>query len=137
VAVYLDYAHHPTEVRAALAALRERARGRILVAFQPHLYSRTRDYADSFGRALADADEALLVDIYPAREAPIPGVTAELLVRSTREAGGRADGPVGLSGVPAALAGRARPGDTLVCMGAGDIGRTGDAVLEHLAGGPA
>ncbi len=137
VAVYLDYAHHPTEIRAALSALRPRTAGRLLVAFQPHLYSRTRDYADSFGRALADADEALLVDVYPAREAPLPGVSSDLLVRSTRAAGGSATGPVRLGEMPAMLAARAGAGDTLVCMGAGDIGKAGDAVLEHLARGSA
>src|SRR5690606_28869631 len=75
-----DYAHHPTEIRATLAAARSRYAGRRLVAaFQPHLYSRTRDFADDFGAALAAADAVWVCDIYPAREAPIPGVSGELV----------------------------------------------------------
>src|SRR5690606_23546243 len=82
-----DYAHHPTEITATLAAARAAYPGRRIVAvFQPHLYTRTRDFADAFGRALAGADVAWVTDIYPAREAPIPGVTGELVARAVEAA---------------------------------------------------
>src|SRR6185312_9434866 len=80
VTVVDDYAHHPTEIRATLAAARNAFPGRRLVAaFQPHLYTRTRDFAADFGAALATADAIFLTDIYPAREQPIPGVSANLI----------------------------------------------------------
>ena len=81
VAVYDDYAHHPTEVAATLRAAREvrRAGGRVVVAFQPHLYSRTRTFADAFGAALGLADEVVVLDVYGAREDPEPGVSGALV----------------------------------------------------------
>ena len=83
-----DYAHHPTELAAALQAARDMYEGRRLVAvFQPHLYSRTRDFARGFGEALAIADKVWLTDIFPAREAPIPGVDGHTLLTSVTEAG--------------------------------------------------
>ncbi|MCD8141402.1 MAG: hypothetical protein LUE17_16840, partial [Planctomycetaceae bacterium] len=78
--VYSDYAHHPTEVAAAITALRQNHPGNTLVVFQPHLFSRTRDYAAGFAQALAKADRLLVVDIYPAREAPMPGVDAAMIL---------------------------------------------------------
>src|SRR5262249_14778951 len=89
VLVIDDYAHHPTEIAATLATARGAFPGRRLVAaFQPHLYSRTRDFATGFGKALADADALYLAEIYPSREQPIPGVTASLIADAVRASGG-------------------------------------------------
>ena len=90
-----DYAHHPTEIRATLAAARTAFPGRrIVAAFQPHLFSRTRDFAREFGEALAAADAVYIADIYPAREQPIPGVTADIIV-DVDARGGRLGGLAG------------------------------------------
>lgn len=119
--LYSDYAHHPTEVAASIDALRRRHGGGIMVVFQPHLYTRTRDYADAFGMALARADRALIADIYPARELPIPGITADLLVARTRENGGRAEGPFALARIGERATQLADGYEAVVMMGAGDI----------------
>jgi UDP-N-acetylmuramate--alanine ligase len=128
-----DYAHHPTEIRATLAAARTAFPGRrIVAAFQPHLYSRTRDFAREFGEALAAADAVYVADIYPAREQPIPGVTAELITDSTRQAGGSVawQGARGL--LSAELARAVRGGDVVLTIGAGDITKTGPELLAAL-----
>lgn len=128
-----DYAHHPTEVRATLGAAREAFPGRrIVVAFQPHLFSRTRDFATEFGEALALADVVALADIYPAREQPMPGVTSALVADAAKRAG-RApawEGP--RTALAAALAQLARDGDVVFTVGAGDITRTGPELLALL-----
>jgi UDP-N-acetylmuramate--alanine ligase len=133
VLVVDDYAHHPTEIRATLAAARAAFPGRRLVAaFQPHLYSRTRDFAVEFGAALAAADVIYLTEIYPARERPIDGVSASLIERAAREAGGA----IGWRGerpeLAAALAQVVRTGDVVLTIGAGDITRTGPELLARL-----
>jgi len=133
IAVVDDYAHHPTEIAATLAAARAAFPGRRLVAaFQPHLFSRTRDFAPQFGAALAKADLIFLTEIYPAREAPIDGVSAELIVRALREA----HAPLAWRGdrrqLAAALAAAVRPGDVVLTLGAGDITRTGPELIAHL-----
>lgn len=120
-ALYSDYAHHPTEVAAAIAAFRHLHRGRTLVVFQPHLYSRTRDYADAFAAVLGDADLVLLVDIYPAREEPIPGVTSELLRDAAKKGGAAVYGPVPLGDVADEARRLADGCEAVVMMGAGDI----------------
>ncbi|MBX3175447.1 MAG: UDP-N-acetylmuramate--L-alanine ligase [Gemmatimonadaceae bacterium] len=130
-----DYAHHPTEVRATLAAARDAFPGRrIVVAFQPHLFSRTRDFADDFGAALAQADAVFLADIYPAREQPIPGVTSALVADAlaTRERSPRWSGP--RSELAAALTTEVREGDVVFTVGAGDITKTGPELLARLGG---
>ncbi len=132
-ALYTDYAHHPTEVAAALAALKQRHPGETLAAFQPHLYSRTRDFADEFGAALAAADRILLVDIYPAREDPIPGVTSALLAGAAAARGARVNGPVPVSRAAEEVRRLARGCEAVVMMGAGDI----DAEARILAAGEA
>jgi UDP-N-acetylmuramate--alanine ligase len=135
VEVVDDYAHHPTEIRATLAAARTAFPGRrIVAAFQPHLYSRTRDFAREFGEALAAADSVFVADIYPAREQPIPGVTAALIVDSTRHAGGAVDwqGPRG--SLSSELARAVRGGDVVLTIGAGDITKTGPELLQALSG---
>jgi UDP-N-acetylmuramate--alanine ligase len=137
VLVIDDYAHHPTELRATLAAARAAYPARrIVAAFQPHLFTRTRDFAREFGEALGLADAAYLTEIYPAREQPIPGVTAELIATAAAAAGR----PVSWRGtrdeLADALAAAARSGDLILTMGAGDITRTGPELLARL-GAPA
>lgn len=133
VSVVDDYAHHPTEVAATVAAAREAYPGRRLVlAFQPHLYSRTRDFADAFGAALAQADMLCLADIYPAREQPIPGVTSALIAAAASRAG-RVPAWMGArASLAEALAERVQPGDLVLTVGAGDITRTGPELLARL-----
>jgi UDP-N-acetylmuramate--alanine ligase len=123
VRVVDDYGHHPSEVAAALATLRENAPGRLLVLFQPHLYSRTRHLAREFAGALAAADAVGVTEIYAAREQPVEGVSGKLVVDALSEL--RPGMPIGWS--PTVTEGvdfvrqRARPGDTVLTIGAGDI----------------
>ena len=134
VLVVDDYAHHPTEVEATLTAA---ARGwpdrRVVAVFQPHLYSRTRDLADEFARAFYDADVLVVTDVYPAREAPIEGVSGQTIADLARQYGHRNVHYVAdKAALPAALGDLARPGDLVVTMGAGDVWRYGAAFLESL-----
>lgn len=129
VKVYDDYAHHPTEVRAALAAARSVAGpGRVHVLFQPHLFSRTREFSREFAEALSTADMVRVLDIYPAREDPIPGVTSRLVTDAL---------PPGAYAPSAAeavqqIASAAQPGDIVLTVGAGDVTSQGPAILEAL-----
>jgi UDP-N-acetylmuramate--alanine ligase len=131
ITVIDDYAHHPTEISATLAAARLMYEGRrIIAAFQPHLYSRTRDLADEFGRALAAADVVWVTDVYAAREAPIAGVSGELVANAARAAGATAVAYVAtLEQLRAELLERLQADDVLVAMGAGDI----DEMVRTLA----
>jgi len=128
-----DYAHHPTEVEATLKAAREAfPRARVLVVFQPHLYSRTRDLQQEFGRALLLADRVILTPIYPSREQPIEGVSSELIVQAARRSGHRHVVSVAsFEAAEAQLSEWLREGDILLTLGAGDIVR----LAEHLVGG--
>ncbi len=119
--VYSDYAHHPTEVAAAIAAFRRRHGGETLAVFQPHLYSRTRDYADAFGAALGGADRILLLDIYPAREEPLPGVDSSLLAGEAARRGAKVNGPLPVGDAEEAVLRLARGCEAVIMMGAGDI----------------
>lgn len=134
VVVVDDYAHHPTEIDATLSAARSAYPGRRLVAvFQPHLYTRTRDFADEFGRALAAADVVWVTDVFPAREAPIPGVSGEMVADAVRATGAaEVHYAPELTALPNALAAALRSGDVCLTMGAGNIDETGRAVLGHL-----
>jgi UDP-N-acetylmuramate--alanine ligase len=126
-----DYAHHPTEIAATVGAARgAHPEARLVAVFQPHLYSRTRDLAADFGRALADADVVYLTDIYPAREQPIAGVSGALLVTAARAAGA-ADVRyhATLPELAAALTAELRAGDVCVAMGAGNIDTVARQVL--------
>jgi len=127
-----DYAHHPTEVAATLQAARQRfPDSRIVLVFQPHLFSRTQTFARAFGEALLAADEVLVLPIYPSRERPIPGVTAALVVDAARASGHRqVFAPSSFDEALALLAERLRPGETLLTMGAGDVVRLGERWLE-------
>ncbi len=130
VLVIDDYAHHPTEIAATLATARAAFPGRrIVAAFQPHLFTRTRDLAVEFGRALAAADAVFLADIYPAREQPIPGVTAQLIADAIRGASGYLAWQGDRAQLADALATSSRKGDVVLTMGAGDITRTGRELL--------
>jgi len=134
VSVVDDYAHHPTEVAATLAAARAAYPGRrLVVAFQPHLFSRTRDFADAFGGALATADALFLADIYPARETPLPGVTSALIADAARAAGRTPAWMGARSDLAAALADGVQPGDVVLTVGAGDVTRTGPELLARLS----
>lgn len=129
VRVFDDYAHHPTEVRAALAAARSVAGGhKVHVLFQPHLFSRTREFAAQFADALNLADTALVLDIYPAREDPIPGVTSQLIADHLSE-GGRL---VGAADAVDTLAAAAGEGDVVLTVGAGDVTAYGPRIVEAL-----
>jgi UDP-N-acetylmuramate--alanine ligase len=135
VAVYDSYAHHPTEIAADVAAARELdGDGRVLVVFQPHLYSRTRHLATELAAALAAADAVCITEIYPAREAPVAGVSGKLVVEALAE---RRPGMVlgwtpGLDDAARFLSRRARSGDVVLTLGAGDVDRAAPLVLEAL-----
>ena len=117
-----DYGHHPTEVAAAIAAVRERFPGRrVRVLFQPHLYSRTRHLAAEFAEALADADDVTVTDIYAAREAPVRGVTGKLIVDALSDRGVLAGWTPSVEQGVARLDRRARKDDVLLVLGAGDV----------------
>jgi UDP-N-acetylmuramate--alanine ligase len=132
--VYDDYAHHPTEVRAVTSAARSIAPGRLVAVFQPHLYSRTRALAADFGRALAAADEVIVLPVYPAREQTedFPGVDGHLVAAATADAadGRRVAWMPGFAPARAYLGGLLREGDLCLMMGAGDI----DSLARSLVG---
>ncbi|GAB3152227.1 UDP-N-acetylmuramate--L-alanine ligase [Amycolatopsis stemonae] len=130
VRVYDDYAHHPTEVSAQLRAVRTAAgSGRVIVVFQPHLYSRTKMFSSEFAAALSQADEVVVLDVYGAREEPEPGVTGALIADAVTV-------PVHYEpafDVAAGLAaGLAKPGDLVITMGAGDVTQLGPEILAEL-----
>ena len=131
VRVIDSYAHHPTEIAADLAAAREiAAGGRVLVVFQPHLYSRTRIFAAEFGAALGRADEIFVLDVYAAREDPEPGVSGALIARAVP--GGRGTFWPERQSVPRAIADVAKPGDVVLTMGAGDVTQLGPQIVAAL-----
>ena len=135
VTIVDDYAHHPTEISATLSAARAAFPDRrIVVAFQPHLYSRTRDFAPEFARALSAADVVYLTEIYPAREAPIPGVTSSLIADAFGADKARLAWRGERAAVADAIAASCRAGDVVITMGAGDITRTGGELVERLNG---
>ena len=132
VRVFDDYAHHPTEVRAVLTAARgvvEETGGRVLAVFQPHLYSRTEEFAAQFAQALSLADEVIVADIYGAREEPRPGVTGRLISDAVTVPAVFVDA---VSDLPAAVSARARIGDLVLTIGAGDITMQAPFILAAL-----
>ena len=141
VLVVDDYAHHPTEISATLQAARQVYPERRLVAlFQPHLFTRTRDFSEEFGRALAAADASVVMDVYPSREKPIPGVTGALVADAARRVKG--DGSEAVityisdkKDVVGCLERTLIPGDLLVTLGAGDVVRFGEEYLRRGAAG--
>jgi UDP-N-acetylmuramate--alanine ligase len=134
VSIVDDYAHHPTEIAATIQAARATFPGRrLVIAFQPHLYSRTRDFATDFGRTLARADSVFLTELYPAREQPIAGVSSDLIERALGEAGGALSWRGERAELAAALAREAAPGDVVITVGAGDITLTARELRDILA----
>ena len=127
-----DYGHHPTEIAAVIAAARAGLDRRVVVVFQPHRYTRTRDLLDEFGRALGGADAIVLTDIYAAGEAPIAGATAEAVEQVVRKTGRPVTLVKALDDVPAAVARIARPNDLVITLGAGSIGTMPDRILDAL-----
>jgi UDP-N-acetylmuramate--alanine ligase len=135
VEVFDDYGHHPTEVAAALQALRDDGDRRVLVLFQPHLYSRTRHLAREFGGALSAADTVAVTDVYPAREQPVEGVTGKLIVDALTELrpGLAVAWTPRVEDGATFLARRARSGDRVLTLGAGDVDRAVPLLLQALA----
>ncbi len=133
VRVVDDYAHHPVEVTATIDAARGVHPGRVVAVFQPHLYSRTRELAGEFGRALSAADVVVVTDVYAAREAPVPGVDGTLITRAVSGPSEVLNVPL-LADVPAVIAPDLRAGDLVLTMGAGDITTLGPLLLDALGG---
>ncbi|MGQ4361523.1 UDP-N-acetylmuramate--L-alanine ligase [Streptomyces sp. SAS_272] len=134
VQVVDSYAHHPTEMTADLEAMRAAVGdARILVLFQPHLFSRTQELGTEMGQALALADASVVLDIYPAREDPIPGVTSGLIIDAARAAGADVTAVHDKDGAPAVIAGMAKAGDLVLTMGAGDVTDLGPRILDRLS----
>jgi UDP-N-acetylmuramate--alanine ligase len=134
-AVVDDYAHHPTEVEATLQAARQTfPGGRVFAVFQPHLFSRTQDQAEGFGRALLAADMAVVTDVYPSREQPIPGVTGELVVEAARRGGHRnVHYCPSWKDAPELLRDEVGAGDVVFTLGAGDVNRLAEALAQEAA----
>ncbi|MFD9570387.1 UDP-N-acetylmuramate--L-alanine ligase [Streptomyces sp. NPDC059982] len=134
VQVIDSYAHHPTEMTADLEAIRGAAGdSRILVVFQPHLFSRTQELGTQMGAALALADASVVLDIYPAREDPIPGITSEIIIAAARSAGADVTAEHAKEAVADVIAGMAKPGDLVLTMGAGDVTDLGPQILARLS----
>jgi UDP-N-acetylmuramate--alanine ligase len=128
-----DYAHHPTEIKATLSGVKAGWRRRVICVFQPHLYSRTRDFYDEFGRSFFNADVLVLTDVYPAREEPIQGVSGELIANAAREFGHKQVHYVpDKKNVPDFLMSIKQEGDIIITMGAGDIWRFGEQFIAML-----
>ncbi len=136
IEVIEDYGHHPTEIAAVVAAARPIASGRLIVAFQPHRFTRTQFLMNEFGRAFAGADVVIMTDIYAAGEDAIPGVTLETLATAVRsEFKGELRIVPALGDVADAIASLAKPGDLVVLLGAGSIGAIAESVVSALEGG--
>jgi UDP-N-acetylmuramate--alanine ligase len=133
VRVYDDYAHHPTEVAAQLRAVRPAAQGgRVVVVFQPHLYSRTRTFAKEFGEALALADEVVVLDVFGAREAPEPGVSGALIADAVPLSREHVHYEPAFDKVPDLVATLVTGGDLVLTMGAGDVTSLGSELIAAL-----
>ncbi len=128
-----DYAHHPTEVSATLSAIRSGWKKRIVAVFQPHLYSRTRDFYQEFAQSFLDSDVFICTDVYPARENPIEGITGELIVEAAKKFGHKNVIYVeNKHEIPNVLLEVVQQGDFVITMGAGDIYKFGEIFLEKL-----
>ena len=136
IRVFDDYAHHPTEIEATLRAAREVVgSGRLVVAFQAHHYYRTALFVDEFGAALGLADEVVVLEVYAPGETPIPGASGQTMAANIPLPAEQIVFEPSWSAVAGHLAARARPGDIIMTLGAGDIGLIGVEVLEHLRTG--
>jgi len=135
ITVVDDYAHHPTEIKATLSGVKAGWRRRVICVFQPHLYSRTRDFYDEFGRSFFNADVLVVTDVYPAREEPIQGVSGELIANAAKVFGHKQVHYVpDKTAVPAFLMGLKQEGDIIITMGAGDIWKFGEKFIAALKG---
>ena len=133
ISLYDDYAHHPTECRATLAGVKAGWRRRVVCVFQPHLYSRTRDFYEEFGKAFLLSDVLIVTDVYPAREEPIQGISGELITNAAQQYGHKNVHYVAdKKQVPAELMNIVQPNDIVITMGAGDIWKYGDEFLQQL-----
>lgn len=130
-----DYAHHPTEIAVTLAGVKSGWRRRVVCVFQPHLYSRTRDFYEDFGRSFFNADVLVLTDVYPAREEPIQGITGELIANTAKEFGHKNVHYVpDKKNIPDFLMKMKKRGDIIITMGAGDIWKYGEEFIKKLKG---
>lgn len=128
-----DYGHHPTEIRATLRAARRGWKGRIIAIFQPHLYTRTRHFAKSFGESFGDADRVIITDIYPSREDPLEGVTGEMIFHQAKKSGHRDVLYLPKKEeIPQCLQEMVKSGDMVITIGAGDVNRIGERLLKLL-----
>ena len=133
VRVYDDYAHHPTEVSAVLTAARQvTGEGRLITVFQPHLYSRTASFATAFAEALSASDVAVVMEVYAAREDPVPGVTGALIADQVGLPADRVMFEPSWTAVPAVVAGLVRPADVVLTVGAGDVTLLGPEILAAI-----
>lgn len=135
VSIIDDYAHHPTEVGATIAAARTMTPGRLWVVFQPHRYTRTAALAPAFGKPLAEADRVIVTDVYSAGERPQPGVSGRLVAEAVRASGGNTEYIQRLAAVPDRLAESLKPGDTVILMGAGDVATIWDQIADRIGRG--
>jgi UDP-N-acetylmuramate--alanine ligase len=133
ITVYDDYAHHPTECRATLAGAKAGWRRRVVCVFQPHLYTRTRDFYEEFAKSFLLSDVLVVTDVYPAREEPIQGVTGELIVHAAKQFGHKdAHYVPDKKQIPSFLKSVAKQGDIIITMGAGDIWKYGEEFVRLL-----
>ena len=133
ITVYDDYAHHPTECKATLSGVKSGWRKRVVCVFQPHLFSRTRDFYEEFGKAFLLADVLVVTDVYPAREEPIQGVTGELIINAAKQYGHKGTHYVkDKKEVPGYLKKITKSGDIVITMGAGDIWKYGEQFLKEI-----
>jgi UDP-N-acetylmuramate--alanine ligase len=133
ITVYDDYAHHPTECKATLVGVKAGWKRRVVCVFQPHLYSRTRDFYEEFGKSFLLSDVLVVTDVYPAREEPIQGITGELIVLAARRFGHKDSHYVSdKREVPIFLRSVVRSGDLVITMGAGDVWKLGEQFLKEI-----
>jgi UDP-N-acetylmuramate--alanine ligase len=133
IALYDDYAHHPTECRATLSGVKSGWRRRVICVFQPHLYSRTRDFYEDFGKSFLLSDVLVVTDVYPAREEPIQGVNGELIVNAAKQYGHKDVHYIpDKKNIPAFLKSIVKSGDIVITMGAGDIWKYGEEFLSQI-----
>lgn len=134
ITLYDDYAHHPTECRATLSGVKAGWRRRVVCVFQPHLYSRTRDFYEEFGKSFLLSDVLIVTDVYPAREEPIQGITGEIIVNAARQFGHKETHYVpDKKNVPAFLKSIVKKDDIVITMGAGDIWKYGEEFLKQMS----
>ena len=131
ILIYDDYAHHPTEIEATLKGVRDSSNRRIVAVFQPHLFSRTKDFYEEFGRAFFQADQLLVAPIYPARELPIPGVTGQLISDAAIQSGHKNARYIeNNENIISAIEEVIQPGDIVITLGAGTIYKFGEELIK-------